>query len=49
VAEIDSVYVEAERCQKHHKGENALVKAVCAMLSIAGMGSMDDMFEKNSV
>ena len=49
MAEIDSVYVEAERCQKHHKGENALVKVVCAVLSIAGMGSMDDMLEKNSV
>ena len=41
--------MEAEHCHKHHKGENALVKAVCAMLSIAGIGSMDDMLEINSV
>jgi hypothetical protein len=49
VAEIDSVYVEAEGCQKHHKGENVLVRAVCAMLSIAGIGSMDAVLEKNNV
>lgn len=30
--QINSVYVEAERCQKHHKDENAWVKVVCAML-----------------
>lgn len=31
------------------KDENAWVKVVCAMLSIAGIGSMDDMLEINSV
>jgi len=41
--------VEAECCQKHYKDENAWVKVVCAMLSIAGIGSMDDMLEINSV
>jgi len=28
VAEMDSVYMEAERCHKHHKGENALVSSI---------------------
>ena len=31
------------------KDQNALVKGVRAMLSIAGMGRMDDMLEKNGV
>lgn len=46
---LDSVYVEAERCQKHHEDESAWIKVVCAMLGIAGIGDTNDMLEINSV
>ena len=46
---IHDLYLMAERCHNHHKGENAWVKAVRAMLKIAGMGTIENMLEINNV
>ena len=46
--QIHSVYIEAERCQNHHKDENAWVDVVRSVLKTAGSGDPNDMLEINS-
>lgn len=46
---VHSIYIEAERCQNHHKDENAWVEIVRSVLRAAGLGNPEDMLEINSV
>ena len=47
--QVRDVYLQAERCNNHHKDENAWVEVVRSVLKISNMGRPDDMIEINSV
>lgn len=47
--QVGNIYLQAERCNNHHKDENAWVEVVRSMLKISNMGRPEDMIEINSV
>lgn len=47
--QVRDIYLQAERCNNHHKDENAWVEVVRSALRISNMGRPEDMIEINSV
>lgn len=47
--DVRDIYLRAERCNNHHKDENAWTEVVLSLLRISNMGRPEDMIEINSV
>jgi len=46
---VRDIYLQAERCDNHHKDENVWVEVVRSAFRISNVGYPEDMIEINSV